>query len=56
MKKIYIPIALRKAAEEAAKKVMEKYQVKSTYVPFDNGKSVRRKNKSFDTYFLANNI
>lgn len=53
-KKLYIPVALRRASDEALKNLMAMYSNKNTYVPFDNGKAVKRRIKGFDSYFLAN--
>lgn len=54
MSKLYIPVALRRAAEEALKIETARVARKSEYVAFDNGKSVRRRIKGFDAYFYAN--
>lgn len=52
-KKIYIPVAARRAAEVAYKNLMDHYN-KAEYVPFYNGKHSRKQQKKFDTYFTAN--
>lgn len=48
-------VELRKALKVAVANLQKgKIIKKSTYVPFDNGKSVKRRIKGFDAYFLAN--
>jgi hypothetical protein len=53
-KKLYVPVAARRAADEALVNLTKQYAAKSEYVAFDNGKSVRRRIKSFDAYFYGN--
>lgn len=53
-KNLYIPVRATRAADEALKNLMAKYEKKSEYVPFYNGKHSRKQSKSFDTYFYGN--
>ncbi len=54
MTKLYIPVAARRAADEALKNLTVQYAKKSEYVPFYNGKHSKKQSKSFDAYFYGN--